>query len=506
MGSNHMIPSKGDVLGDKYLVEELLGQGGMGVVLAARNQRTNRRVAIKWLLPELMHNEAAVKRFEREARVAGSIDHPNVVNVYDVEQDGRTSYIVMEYLDGESLAEYLAHGQPLALPQAAAIFLPILRGVAAAHAAGVVHRDLKPENVFLCRPGDGVELVPKVLDFGISKINEKDSSQQATTITQEGSLLGTIQYMAPEQLRGQEADYRTDVYALGVMLYRMLSAQMPFCGNNHVDLALNIASNRPAPLSKHVEGVSAELDAVVSKALAQAADDRFATVERFGQALDACLGGRAPQHQPALAQPSTSRPAVGAATFEATPFAAEAQVVESALPFPAKRWGLVLALLAVGAVMVAGLLLMSRSSDTDASPVPAAATQPPALPEEASEQAVGGREETAAPDAPAPFAGAEEGWIAPAEVPQAPAAAEPASAEDPTSTEPTAQAPEAQKQPESPKRQQPRYRARREPARRERRESQAKARAPEGEAAPAQPDSTRSGPNRLGIKLDSDEF
>ena len=192
----------------------------------------------------------------------------------------------MELLEGQSLAERLAGGRPLPLAEAAPLFMGVLRGVAAAHAAGIVHRDLKPENVFLCRPRDGSADIPKVLDFGISKLSKREN---VSTITEDGSLLGTLQYMSPEQLRGQDTDERTDVYALGVILYRMLTAQMPFPGANHIDLVLNMASHPARLLGQFLAGVPEGLERAVARALEREAGSRFESVEAFASAPRAVL-------------------------------------------------------------------------------------------------------------------------------------------------------------------------------------------------------------------------
>ena len=277
------LPKVGDLIDrGKYRIDALIGQGGMGVVFAATHmQMGSKRRALKWLQPALARDEHAVRRFLSEATIASRIDHPNVVSPIDVSLDENQPYIVMELLEGETLADYLGD-KSLPLEKAGRIFMPILQGVAAAHDQNIVHRDLKPGNIFLARWG-GEGRIPKVLDFGIAKV--MDGRATSGTLTNQGALLGTIQYMSPEQLQdASNVGPQTDIYALGVILYRMLTARMPYEGNL-LDLALRIREGRPAPLSSYIENLPKGFDDAVLLALAPGLHQRYADVRTFANAL-----------------------------------------------------------------------------------------------------------------------------------------------------------------------------------------------------------------------------
>ncbi len=277
------LPKVGDLIDrGKYRIDALIGEGGMGVVFAATHmQMGSKRRALKWLQPALARDEHAVRRFLSEATIASRIDHPNVVSPIDVSLDENQPYIVMELLEGDTLADYLGD-KSLPIEKAGRIFLPILQGVAAAHDQNIVHRDLKPGNIFLARwSGEG--RIPKVLDFGIAKV--MDGRATSGTLTNQGALLGTIQYMSPEQLQdASKVGPQTDVYALGVILYRMLTARMPYEGNL-LDLALRIREGRPKPLASYVEGLPKGFDEAVLLALAPGLNQRYADVRTFANAL-----------------------------------------------------------------------------------------------------------------------------------------------------------------------------------------------------------------------------
>jgi serine/threonine-protein kinase len=320
-------PKPGDRIGGKYRIESELGRGGMGAVFEASHEITQKRFAIKVLLPELTQLEAQVQRFIREAQVAGHFQHPNVVEVYDIGQDGDAFFMVMELLHGESLAARLEREQRMSSRDACRILIPCLEGVAAAHAAGIIHRDLKPANIFLCPArGRGGEQ-PKILDFGISKFATPPGVAELTK-TDTGAVMGTPYYMAPEQLRSWRLDARVDVYALGVTLYEMLSGRHPFEANTYPELVLRIAGGSPVPIESLASDLPHGLGDVVRRAMARRRDDRFATIEAMGRALEPYVGER-PEQVPAYA--SALRPAAKNGTFEttertSTPFSSESMV------------------------------------------------------------------------------------------------------------------------------------------------------------------------------------
>jgi serine/threonine protein kinase len=278
-------PQPGELLGGCYLVCKTLGRGGMGVVLEAQNQRTGKRVAIKWMSSSAggdVH-ASAIARFRREARVVAEIDHVNVVNVYDVGERDGTPFLVMELLRGETLRAKLARG-PLSWEEARELMLGITRGVQAVHRAGVVHRDLKPDNIFLCSDGQG-PAITKVLDFGVAAMR-KGLDAGSASLTHTGAILGTPAYMALEQLKGEEIDARADVYALGVMLYEMVTGALPFNARTVADFAVLQATEQPVRPSRYRRNLRGPREQLLLRALARRPDDRHQEVGAFARALE----------------------------------------------------------------------------------------------------------------------------------------------------------------------------------------------------------------------------
>ncbi|HSK02504.1 MAG TPA: protein kinase, partial [Kofleriaceae bacterium] len=274
----------GSIIADTYTIEALIGRGGMGAVFLASHRRLpGKKVAIKLLHAELTDDEV-VARFRREALIASQLNHPNIVDVTDfnVTADG-TPYLVLEYLHGESLAARIKDG-PMPLEGVLSIVRQVGSAVAAAHREGIVHRDLKPQNIFLVpKEVDGrIVEIAKVLDFGISKIRGSQTVQ-----TQESTLLGTPQYMAPEQATGQHTlvDERTDVFALGAIVYEMLSGQPAFSGASIPEVVFKVVYEEPAPLADRVPGLPPAVAAAVARAMAKPAADRFPSVGAFVEAL-----------------------------------------------------------------------------------------------------------------------------------------------------------------------------------------------------------------------------
>jgi eukaryotic-like serine/threonine-protein kinase len=289
-GGASTLPQPGDLVDAKYRIDRLLAQGGMGAVYAATHVVSGKRVALKWMLPTVSQLPDATERFVREARATARIDHPNVVDIYDVGSDGASVYLVMELLQGETLHQRLARS-PLSATQAISLLMPALRGVAAAHAHGVIHRDLKPDNIFLCQGPHGEPREPKVVDFGISKIAKSDQARDHG-LTQSGVVMGTPYYMSPEQVRGaKELDERGDVYAFGVILYEMLAGQRPFQAETYNQLILKIATEDPVPVLRQNPTLDPRLAAVVERAMARAPEARFGSIEALALALQPFAGG-----------------------------------------------------------------------------------------------------------------------------------------------------------------------------------------------------------------------
>tara|TARA_R110002096_G_scaffold171490_6_gene344575 strand:- start:39610 stop:41559 length:1950 start_codon:yes stop_codon:yes gene_type:complete len=281
----------GEVVGG-YRVTAKLGEGGMGVVFLAEHTVMGRKAAVKFLHASLSSNGEMVQRFFNEARAAGAISHPGIVSVFDVGiRDDGAAFIVMDYLEGESLAERLHRRGRLSGDEALAITRQILSALSAAHAMGIVHRDLKPDNIFLVPDADvpGGERI-KLLDFGIAKL-QSDSGPDMVT-TRAGALMGTPVYMSPEQCRGAgECDQRTDLYAVGVMLFELLTGRPPFTGTALGELMASHMRDAPPTLSEKLGPTSIELEALVATLLAKAPEDRFPSGEMAIAKIDSASFG-----------------------------------------------------------------------------------------------------------------------------------------------------------------------------------------------------------------------
>jgi len=276
----------GDLLADKYRVVRFLGEGGMGTVYEAYHSVVGRRFAVKFLHSELAKEAEILERFKREAQAAGALESENIASIVDFGHaaDG-IPYIVMEFLIGEDLAKFLAREGPLPVVRAVNIIIQACRGLDAAHASGIIHRDLKPENLFLCRRGDGSDLV-KILDFGIAKLAQTNVEGPLASVTRTGSTMGTPFYMSPEQARGaKEVDHRVDVYGLGVMLFEALSGQKPHPGDSYNAILYHILTQPPTPIATLRSGLPEDLMDILHRSLAFDPADRPATAMDFAQAL-----------------------------------------------------------------------------------------------------------------------------------------------------------------------------------------------------------------------------
>lgn len=276
----------GQVLLRTYRVEQLLGQGGMGVVFAARHLALDERVAIKVLAPAASDNQDALARLRREARILARVRNEHVVRVIDLGQleDG-APFMVMEHLTGRDLCSLLEEQGRMAVESAVSYVLQALVALAAAHANGVVHRDLKPENLFLARGQDGAWLI-KVLDFGISRLERRSQSNASASMTGPSAVMGTPLYMSPEQLRDAGAvDARSDIWSIGVVLYELVTGLSPFSGASLADIAIKIATEPPPPLALAEPSVAAGLESVLSRCLRKEREQRFASVAELARAL-----------------------------------------------------------------------------------------------------------------------------------------------------------------------------------------------------------------------------
>ena len=274
----------GDLIDQKYRVLRLLGTGGMGSVYEAENTRVDRRVAIKVM--HQVRDQQDVVRFEREARAA-QIGSSNIVQVFDLGYlaDG-SPYMVMEYLAGESLGERLQRLRSMTPAELLPIARQILDALGAAHRAGIIHRDLKPDNVYLVRTDDGDQEIVKLLDFGISKFTDAARKAADVSLTRSGVAVGTPHFMSPEQVQGsKDLDFRTDLFSLGVILYRALSGQLPFQADEVAPLLVQILMETPKPLCEVRPGIDADLSALVARSMARRAEDRFQSAAEFRSAI-----------------------------------------------------------------------------------------------------------------------------------------------------------------------------------------------------------------------------
>ncbi|MCH9682002.1 MAG: protein kinase [Deltaproteobacteria bacterium] len=283
MASSSPSPLSGMVLDQRYRILHELKAGGMGTVYEAEQIRLGKRVAIKVLRPQV-NEDAALRRFEREARLASRIRHRNVVSMIDFGIEDNTAYYVMELLEGRDLAALLLDRKALSWQDARPIVLQIARALRAAHRHGIVHRDVKPANCFIIEPEDDdeAELV-KVLDFGIAKIDPNLGSDGGLTRTSE--LVGTVAYMSPEQAQSQPVDPRSDVYSLGVLIYQTLTGQLPFRDDNAFNVLLAHVREQPRPPRTLVPSIPEPIDSAVMKALSKESAHRFATMDAFRDAL-----------------------------------------------------------------------------------------------------------------------------------------------------------------------------------------------------------------------------
>jgi eukaryotic-like serine/threonine-protein kinase len=269
----------------RYRILRKLGSGGMANVYLAEDEELGRRVAIKILNDRHASDESFVERFRREAKNAAGLSHPNIVSVYDRGEAEGTYYIAMEYLEGRSLKERIVGEGALPIAAAIEVTRQILRALNFAHARGIVHRDIKPHNVLLAQdgPGDG-EPRFKVTDFGISRTT-------TSQMTEAGSIVGTAQYLSPEQARGAAVDQRSDIYSVGIVLYELLTGRLPFTGDTPLEIAMKHLSEIPKPPSELRPEIPADLDMVVLRALAKDPEDRYESAQEMERELARVAGG-----------------------------------------------------------------------------------------------------------------------------------------------------------------------------------------------------------------------
>ena len=333
------------VLSDRYEIDSVLGQGGMAEVYLGRDKVLGRPVAVKVLGSQFARDRPFVVRFRREAQAAAALNHPNVVSVFDTGSDDGTHFIVMEYVQGKTLAQVLREGGRILPERAAEIAQAVAEALAFAHAAGIIHRDVKPGNIMLTPSGD-----VKVMDFGIARATTSE------TLTATATVLGTATYFSPEQAQGEPVDARSDIYSLGCVLYEMLTGHPPFAGETPVSVAYKHVKEEPVPPSSLNADIPADVDAIVMKCLAKNPANRYQTARELAQDLGRFVNG-----EPVVATPVLP--------FEATTQAME-RPTRSTMVLPAttaadtsrrRRWVAVAVLLLLLAMLAVGLFFLAKA-------------------------------------------------------------------------------------------------------------------------------------------------
>ncbi len=283
-----------------YRIVSRLGEGGMGEVYLATDTRLDRSVALKVLPTAVAHDPMRMERFDREAKAASALNHPNVAHIYEIGEDRGIHFLVMEFIEGQALDRRI-DGRTLAVPELAEIGAQVADALDAAHAKGIVHRDIKPANIIITPRG-----IAKVLDFGLAKVAEPrgsalETQMETRVLSAAGTLLGTVEYMSPEQALGRPVDHRTDLFSLGVVLYQMATGRLPFQGSNASETIARILDDSPAAMARFNYDVPEDLDRIVRKCLEKDRERRYQSARDLMVDLKGLTRGRetaGPRRQP----------------------------------------------------------------------------------------------------------------------------------------------------------------------------------------------------------------
>jgi serine/threonine protein kinase len=310
-----------DILNGQFQILQKIGSGGMGAVYKALQPQMNRMVGVKILHPKLANRKDLVSRFRREARAMSQLTHPNTVKVFLYgELDDGSLYIIMEFLEGKNLNQTVRAEGPFVMDRALPILIQACGALDEAHRAGIIHRDLKPENIFLVQSG-GLRDFPKVLDFGLAKVGERQMRPGSVILTQEGMVFGTPEFMSPEQAQGKSLTPASDIYSLAVILYEVLTGKLPFDAKSGMDYIQLHVTGKPVPLNQRTPGkiFPLLLEQVIDRALAKRPEDRFATAADFASAMQQVLQGASE-----LAEPLAPKAPGELPTMPLTPMGANA--------------------------------------------------------------------------------------------------------------------------------------------------------------------------------------
>jgi serine/threonine-protein kinase len=360
-------PLIGRVIADRYKIETLLGRGGMGVVYKIEHVHIGKLMAMKLLHGELSRDKETLRRFKREAEAASRLDHPNTVQIFDFGRDQGLTYLIMEYLDGHDLGWIIQHEGALTFARCARICAQACASTAQAHSVGIVHRDIKPENVMIIQGRERPDMV-KVLDFGLAKLRHSDASQ---TLTRQGSIIGTPYYMAPEHIRGEEVDARSDVYSLGAVMYKAIAGVPPFWASSPMGVLTKHLTDEVVPPRDRASrrDLPPEADAIILKAMKKDPADRYQSMEELRADLAAYLASIGEElTDSTLSFPTGAKLTTASGKQAVVPVATRGDVDHYEKRLARKGWiGRALLVIALAGVVAGGWYVYRHPSETQVS-------------------------------------------------------------------------------------------------------------------------------------------